>query len=210
MSVTALDLVPIDELEEYPLGPEDRVDSHSWIAWPHRRWLHSPVRLKGLPECRALHFDLICLSQDETPLGTLPTDTEILAKNLNVSEPDFKRLCALDYGPLHGWKPVRCDDEVRLFHPLVLEIALDALSRKEDNRARNEAANRKKRLQRLRAVMMGYHKELGQNDAAVEWIDEWLGERCTGNRTASWVERAIEAWTARTLGHRLHGKPPRS
>lgn len=208
MTISALDLVDMGDLDEYPIGAEDRLESHHWIAWEHRRWLNSSMRLKALPECRAIYFDLICVAQDQTPLGTLPTDTEELAKLVMVPLEQFQRLCAMEFGPLHNWAKTRCGDEIRLYHPTVLKIALDALSRKADNRARNEAANRQKRLSRLRSHVMGYHKDLAENDAAIVWIDDWLMERCSGYRTSQWIERAIQAWADRTLAARFDRKRP--
>jgi len=199
----SLRAVDVAELEEYPLGAEDRLESHFFIAWEHRRWLNSEMRLKGAEEARALYFDLICLSQDQSPVGTLPDDSEQLAKLLGVEEARFRRLCDTPYGPLHHWEPCLCDGVIRLMHPVVLRMVLDARARKQDNRARMEAANRQKRVQRLRQVVGGIHADLAKNDAAVLWIDEWLeGQGCT-YRSISWVQNAIGAWSDHTVG-RVH------
>ncbi len=64
LNVAGLQPVPTDDLPEYPLGIEDRLDSHYFMAWERRRWLNSDMRLKGTPECRALFFDLINISYD--------------------------------------------------------------------------------------------------------------------------------------------------
>ena len=59
-------------------------------------------------------------------------------------------------------------------HPVVLDMLIEAVSRKEDNRAKMEAANTVKRVQRLRTTVAGLHAEMAKNDAAVKWMDEWL------------------------------------
>lgn len=193
-------LVDTDDLPEYPLGPDDRLDSHYFITWERRRWLMSDMRLKATPECRALYFDLICISYDHAPIGTLPDDTEILARLLMVDRSHFEALCRLEYGPLHKWERCLCLGEVRLMHPFILRTLVDAISRKEDNRAKTEAANRAKRLQRLRGMVAGLHAELAKNDAAIAWMDEWLlGQGC-GYRKPEWAEKAMAAWSQ----HMMH------
>ncbi|GAA6190877.1 hypothetical protein [Phaeobacter sp. NW0010-22] len=192
--------VSVDDLPIYPLRVEDRLDSHFFMVWERRRWLNSDMRLKGTPECRALFFDLINIAYDNSPVGTLPDDLDVLAKLVFVEPGHFKALCGLTYGPLHKWTRCLCDgDEVRLMHPMVLRSLTEAVSRKEDNRARMEAANIVKRLQRLRATVAGLHLDLSKNDAAIKWMDEWLNDQGCGYRNTSWVERSILAWS----DHRL-------
>lgn len=200
----SVDLVDLDSLPEYPLTVEDRLDSHYFMAWERRRWLNSEMRLRGTHECRALYFDLINISYDQAPLGTLPDDHDLLAKLLMIDAAHFRNLCKLDYGPLHKWTRVRCGGEIRLMHWMVLRTLQEAVGRREDNRAKNEAANAAKRLQRLRITITGYHKELGANDAAIRWMDEWLLKEGCEYRTASWMERAMNGWMDHSLS--LSGK----
>ena len=192
-------LVETEDLPEYPFGAEDRLDSHYFITWERRRWLNSAMRLKGTPECRALHFDLICICYDQQPMGTLPDDMDLLAKLLMVERGHFEALCQLPYGPLHNWSRVRCDGEVRLMHRFVYHTLTEALARREDNRARMEAANASKRRQRLRTTLAGYSKDLAQNDAAVRWIDEWFDKQGCAYRSAEWIERGVRAWSDHAL-----------
>lgn len=199
MRETHLRPVSADELPVYPLTREDRLDSHYFIAWERRRWLNSDMRLKATPEARALYFDLINICYDQSPVGTLPDDLDLLAKMVFAEPGHFRAIASLDYGPLHKWGRCLCDgDEVRLMHPMVLKTLTEAISRKEDNRARTEAANAKKSRQRLRSMVAGYHVELAKNDAAILWMDEWLSER-TGYRNSGWVERAVAAWSDHAL-----------
>ena len=194
-AITPFQLVEASMLDEYPLAVEDRLDSHYFMAWERRRWLNSEMRLRGTPECRAYFFDLINISYDQAPLGTLPNDMDLLAKLLMVDPVHFRALCRMEFGPLHKWRPVRCEEEIRLMHPMVLRSLQEAVARREDNRARNEAANIAKRLQRLRITISGYHKDLATNDAAVRWIDEWLVSEGCEYRSSSWIERGIARWS---------------
>ena len=91
-------------------------------------------------------------------------------------------------------------------HPVVLDMLIEAVSRKEDNRAKMEAANTVKRVQRLRATVAGLQTEMSKNDAAVKWMDEWLIKQGVGYRNTSWVEQAMMAWA----DHRMDlGRAPR-
>lgn len=202
MTATAFRTVEASGLPEYPLDGSEQLDSHWFIPWQRRRWLNSDMRLKGTPECRALYFDLINVAFDQTPIGTLPRDMAILSKLAHVDRGHFEALCRLDYGPLHRWEPCRCGDEVRLMHPRVLKTLVESIARKEDNRARTEAANASKRLQRLRTTIAGYSLELSKHDAAIRWMDEWLIDQGCGYRGGRWIERAIVAWNEHSRGLR--------
>ncbi|RMC37512.1 hypothetical protein [Paracoccus alkanivorans] len=197
--MTQVHLAAVDDLDEYPLTAEVRLDGHYFMAWERRRWLNCDMRLKGTAECRALYFDLINISYDQSPVGTLPTDHAVLAKMLFIDRDHFSQLCRLEFGPLHKWRRVRCGDEVRLMHPMVLRSLTEAISRKEDHRARSDAASAAKRLLRLRSSLAGYQAELAQNDAAVRWIDEWLVKEGCEYRSASWIERGIARWSDHML-----------
>lgn len=198
--------VPTDELPEYPFGSDDRLDSHFFMVWERRRWLNSDMRLKASPECRALYFDLINIAYDNTPIGTLPTDLDTLAKLVFCEASHFRALCRLEYGPLHKWSECICEGgEIRLMHPQVLRSLTEAISRKEDNRARTEAANVATRLRRLRTTVAGLHVELAKNDAAIRWMDEWLNDQGCAYRNTSWVEKAMQGWSNRVFDQRRNG-----
>ncbi|MCA0848322.1 hypothetical protein [Salipiger thiooxidans] len=195
----------MDDLPVYPFTREDRLESHYFMAWERRRWLNSDMRMKGRPECRALYFDLICISFEQSPIGTLPDDMSLLAKLTHTDLGHFEQLCGAAYGPLHKWRRCRCEDEegVRLYHPVVLRTLNEAVSRKEDNRARMEAANIQKRLQRLRTTVAGFTPDLAKNDAAIRWMDEWLVAEGCEYRNATWIERAMMSWSNHMLDRRM-------
>ncbi len=89
-------------------------------------------------------------------------------------------------------------------HRQVLRNLTDAISRKEDNRSRMEAANVSKRMQRLRQTVAGLHLDLSKNDAAIRWMDEWLLNQSCSYRNTTWVEKAMMAWSGHVqdLGRR--------
>lgn len=203
MAVPGLAVVSTADLEEYPVSRDMRLDSHHFMAWEHRRWLNSSMRMKGTPECKSIYFDLICAAFGQSPVGTLPDDPDQLAKLALVPESHFRALCQLEYGPLHLWRLCLSEGERRLYHPQVLRTVTEAVARKEDNRARNEAANASKRRERLRVSVAGYSADLSANDAAILWMDEWLTAEGCGYRAARWIERAIEAWSAHMMALNL-------
>ncbi|UWQ19520.1 hypothetical protein K3551_09340 [Jannaschia sp. M317] len=164
------------------------------MPWERRRWLNSDMGLRGDWVCKAMYFDLINHAYDQSPIGTLPQDMATLARLLRADRTQFEDLVKLPLGPLHRWHPCRCDGEVRLMHDTVLRSLTEGFARREDNRARTDAANSAKRIQRLRISLAGLDKALAENDHAVRWIDEWLIEEGCVKRVASWIEKGVRAW----------------
>ncbi|WP_232618303.1 hypothetical protein [Pseudooceanicola marinus] len=104
----------LEAIPEYPLDPDLRLDSHSFIQWEHRRWMSSDMRWNGTHECKSMWFELVNLAHGETPVGTLPHDVKRLARMVQpaVDLTHFEALCQLEFGPLHGWIPCRCGEGV--------------------------------------------------------------------------------------------------
>ena len=209
MSGAFLNPIPAEDLPEYPISADDRLDSHWFMPWERRRWLNSTMRFKGTPECRAYYFDLINIAYDQSPVGTLPNDLDDLAKMLFVDPSHFRALVRLEYGPLHKWRRCLCDgDEVRLMHPTVLRSLTEAIARKEDNREKTEAANMRQRLRRLRITVAGLDTQAAKNDAAIKWMDEWLEKQSFRYRNTTAVEQAMLAWAGHVADLRHRGNRP--
>lgn len=201
---TGLRPVDSDALDDYPFDEDDRMDAHWFMAWERRRWLNSDMRMNATPECRALYFDLINIAYDQSPIGTLPDNLDTLAKLVYTEPGHFRSLCRLDYGPLYRWRRMLCSDgRVRFGHPVVIKSLLDALARKENNRAMTDAANERKRVNRLRQSVAQIHKELAKQDMALSWMDKWLLDRGCQYRSAEWVEKAMRAWMDHTLDRNM-------
>lgn len=96
--------VNVLDLPDYPIGPDQRLDSHGYVQWEHRRWLASDMRWNGSHECKSMWFELVNLAHGETPVGTLPDDPKRLARMIQpaVERDRFEELCKLEYGPLRG------------------------------------------------------------------------------------------------------------
>lgn len=175
-------LVASDELKHYPISASERLDSHYFLQWNLKRWRASEWRKKVDPECGWYGLQLFFIAQDGSPIGTLPADDHQLAFDLNLPLEKFKALCRREVGPLSGWSQVMCDNgEVRLAHPVVTEVALEALSSKKRNS--EAAAKRKlnKRLSDLRTMLeqIGASRLLAQPQF-VERFNDWMEKHHAG------------------------------
>lgn len=174
------ELVEVGELPEYPISAEDRLDSHFFIAWNLKRWRKSAFRQLAEPEVGWFGFLLFCEAHDETPVGTLPTDERLLAKALGIPIDHWRRLEDRNITPLHNWSKVQCDNgEIRLAHPVVTEVTLQAMKTRRVHQANTEARRRAKRIKDLHEMI---EKRIGaaQLLRAPQFLDrfnDWLEEK---------------------------------
>ena len=172
--------VPIDELPDYPISTEDRLDSHYFIQWNLKRWRTSVFRKLAEPEIGWFGFLLFCESHDETPVGTLPTDERLLASSLGITVDRWKLLCQRDITPLHNWTRVRCDNgEIRYAHPVVTEVAVEALKSSRKNKADRDDRKRAKRIKDLGEMIEKRIQapQLLRSPSFVDRFNDWLEER---------------------------------
>jgi len=187
-------VVDVATLPEYPLAQDARLKSHWFIAWDFNRWLNSAFRLKAQPEVRAYAFDLFCIAQNQIPVGTLPDDDHQLSALLNIDLAKWQDLRARTLGPLEHWVSCNCGGEIRLMHPVVLEVALDAVAKKEANESKNAAARERKKMERLKeSVAKVGTPRMAQDAAAMLRIRGWLSENVEGSWTEIRVREAVEA-----------------
>lgn len=186
--------VETSEIPAYPIEAGLRLESHYFINFHFNRWLTSDFRLLASDAVRAWAFDLFCVAQNQAPVGTLPMDETLQARLLGVDLSRWRELCALQISPLYNWSPCLCGDEVRLAHPVVTEIALDATKKRSAYLAKREADQERKRRLRLAEQIReaGGHSNLCENPAYVSRLDEWLVANCQGNRTTDRVREGME------------------
>lgn len=173
---TGFRIVETGELDAYPISANDRLDSHFFLQWNLKRWRGSEFRKKADPEVGWYGFQLFCIAQDGTPIGTLPCDDQQLAFDLNLPLERWHALLKRDVNPLHGWRRVKCDNgEIRLAHRVVTEVALEALGSKRRNAAAAEQRKLAKRLADLRDMVERIGaKQLLKNAGFIERFNEWL------------------------------------
>lgn len=201
----------VDEysLPEYPVDPDARLDSHGFLQWEYRRWLASDLRWGGTHEAKSIWFDLLNVAHGETPVGTLPYDIPRLARMVQpaVDAVHFERMCRVDFGPLHGWKPCRCGSQVRLMHDTVTRVVLSAFAGREKNKARADQQSKNQKLRRLKADVAAVAPEIAQDDAAVQYINAWIEKalemRGGDRRTTAELHAAIQAFLEQKKGAAL-------
>lgn len=190
-----LNIVDVSEIPVYPIPGDERLESHYFIAFHFNRWLNSDFRLKATAEVRAYALDLFCIAQNQSPVGTLPDDEELLAKLLMIDLAQWRDLCKRDMPPLYNWSKCLVGNVTRLAHPVVTEMAVKALSSKSKSEKAKERERERKRhiALRFQIVEAGGSSRLAENKAYIERLDAWLVANCTGNRTPSRVREAMEA-----------------
>lgn len=199
-SDTVLRSVYNRELEDYPISASDRLDSHYFLQWNLKRWRGSEFRKKAYsdPEVGWYGFELFCMAQDETPIGTLPCDDEQLAFVLHIPLEKWLALKKRDLSPLHGWYEVRCDNgEVRFAHKVVTEVAVEALGSKKRNAAKYADDRMRHRIntisQNLRANIPGGAR-IAKNEEMLNQLSDWIETAYPGGSATA--KRIKEAWEA--------------
>lgn len=195
-SISKFEVVGQKDVPEYPIADGERLKSHYFIPWHYNRWLNSDFRMKATAEVRAYAFDLFCVAQNQTPVGTLPDDDEILAKLMMLDLATWKDLRKRSVSPLYGWRHCKCGGgEVRLMHSVVLEMAEGSLTKRKVVVDGMEGERERRRLGLLQKAMLaaGAPARLAENAVYVERLDAFLLEHCTGNRTAVRIVEAMEA-----------------
>lgn len=200
MTTAAAHLRPVEacEMPEYPISAEERLDSHYFMQWNLKRWRASEFRRKADPEVGWFGFQLFCIAQDETPVGTLPCDDQQLAYELKLPLERWQALLKRDVTPLHKWERVRCDNgEVRLAHPVVTKVALEAMASRRRNAAEVERRRQNKRIADLRDMVgrLGASQLLNR-PGFVDRFNDWLEEHHPGvQRREPLVRAALDQFT---------------
>lgn len=193
----SLSVVTPESLPDYPISTRDKLPGHQWFAFNHVKWDRNPFRIRADLEVRAVFLELFCASQRETPLGTLPLADDLLAHAAGVPLDVWKRLLMREVGPLHDWQKCLCDNgEVRLMHPMVTEVALEAMKGRIKWAQAAEAEVERKRLAALPAKILraGGSERMAADAAYVMRLDQHLVETLTDgkSRTISVVRGAME------------------
>jgi hypothetical protein len=197
-------LRPVDdaELPEYPISASDRLDSHFFLQWNLKRWRASEFRRKADPEVGWYGMQLFMIAQDETPVGTLPNDHEQLAYELRLPLEVFRKLLDRSPSPLHKWGKVICDNgEIRLAHPVVTEVAVQAVGSKRKNAEKNAEDRMRKRLNTIKDALLNKipgGSRAAQSTDSLNRISDWIAVAYPGGSCTE--KRVREAWEAISMG----------
>jgi hypothetical protein len=167
------------DLFEYPIPSAERLESHSFFQFHYRRWCKSEFRQRASHEMRGAFMELIVASQDEGPVGTLPVAEDLLARAADMPLERWREMVQRPIGPLYGWR--RCITDlgvIRLYHPVVLEVAQSALKGRMDYLERSAAERERKRLVDLprKILAAGGSQRMAEDQAYVVRLDQFLLE----------------------------------
>ncbi|MTH76329.1 hypothetical protein [Paracoccus aestuariivivens] len=177
MVLRSVNPIPVDDLPEYPIASGLRLDSHFFMMFNYRRWMNSDFRSLADREVRGVAVDLFCAAQEQSPIGTLPTDERLLANAVDVPLDVWRQLNNREITPLHNWRRCICDNgQIRLFHPVVLEVAQSALGMKGDHEEKLANDRERKRLGQLPAqiIRAGGSRQMSEDDAYIVRLDQYL------------------------------------
>lgn len=204
MAINAVQLVEADEIETYPISSTERLDAHFFVAWNLKRWRGSEFRRHGYadPEVGWFGRELFELSQDETPVGTLPCDDEALAFLLRMPPARWRELRNREVSPLHGWHLVHCDNgQKRLAHPVVTEVAFEALRGKKKNAAKNADERMRKRIGTIVSHLKALPgaARIAEMEERVNAISDWIDDQYPGgSATLKRVKEALNDLSSRS------------
>ena len=197
--------VGTDDVFRYPIPLGVRLESHGWFQFHHSWWRTSDFRRDADRDVRGVFLDLLCASQDEDPVGTLPVSDSDLAWVARISLDEWVRLMARPITPLYGWS--RCivsDGRVRLYHPKLLTVTKSAAQSKVDAEQRRADDRERKRLKDLpeRILRAGGSRRLSEDQSYVVRLDQVLCETLEPgtSRTVLRVKQAMEQLDLASMG----------
>lgn len=197
------------DLPEYPEDLCDPSGANDYFTkfW-HDRWLSSRLHLTASLEVQAAALNLFFYARKQIPIGSLPRDPRMLTRLLRVTDSQWHQLMDQEITPLHGWHEYRHGDSVVLGHAVVIEVALDALDRREARKMANDDKAVRERRRRL----VGTLRQCGVTEAALKdwalvcWLDDWLEANHRGQRRFPQIEHSVKrALAAAAQAGKLNG-----
>ena len=208
MKAMATMICDVSDIDDYPLMRSDRLPSHYFTTFWHTRWLNSTLHLTADMAVQGAAMNLFFIAQSQSPVGTLPDDDVILSRLLRIDLLTWQALRGQRIGALHNWERVNCEGEIRLAHPVVTEVVLDAMHRREAKVASNESKAVYQRQQRLIAAWsdLGVGRDALADTVLIERAEAWLTETRPGRRTVQSYEAVLvhaqqSGWIGRPSRH---------
>lgn len=192
------DIRLIDD-EAMPNYPDDLIDvrmtSDYFTVFWHDRWLNSELCLKAKMDVQGAALNLFFIARKQNPIGSLPDDDLMLAKLLRIDAEQWHDLKHRRISPLHNWQHYNARGKIILGHPVVIEVAQDALHRRESREAASTEKATNLRLDRLRRSMADIRVSKGvlADQSLIERLDVWLLEHHKGQRRMPRFEASLNA-----------------
>ncbi|WP_422074126.1 hypothetical protein [Tranquillimonas rosea] len=188
---------PVDtnDLDDYPAELSDpKLTTDHFTAFWHDRWLNSELFLTAPLDVQAAALNLFFVARKQTPVGSLPDNDVMLAKLLRIELAAWSELRSRSISPLHNWRPYHHEGRIVLGHPVVIEVALDALHRREKREAAQSEKAIAERRRRLSATLaeMNCADAVCKDGALISWLDEWLCENHHGQRRMPGLKLSIQ------------------
>ena len=185
-----------DGLPEYPADLIDaRMTSDYFTVFWHDRWLNSELCLTARMDVQGTALNLFWIARKQNPIGALPANDDMLAKLLRIDREYWLELKGRPISPLHNWQRMRAGEKIVLGHPVVIEIALDALGRREIREAAQSEKAAAMRVKRLGEMMVeiGCDARMADDRALLGRLDDWLLENHKGQRRMPRFETSLKA-----------------
>ena len=194
MSAPHLRAIEGGDLPEYPAELCDpRLTSDYFTMFWHDRWLSSTLHLTAPMAIQGAALNLFFLARKQVPVGSLPVDDLVLARLLRVGDDDWRGWMAQPVTPLHNWTKYRYGAGEVYGHPVVIEVARDALQRREVRKAASDGKAVYQRQCRLAEAMavIGCDKSMCADKVLIERLDLWLLENHRGQRRMPQFEASL-------------------
>ena len=185
-----------DGLPEYPADLIDaRMTSDYFTVFWHDRWLNSELCLTADMDVQGAALNLFWIARKQNPIGSLPTNDDMLAKLLRIDRGYWRDLKGRTISPLHNWQRMRAGEKIVLGHPVVIEVALDALGRREIREAAQSEKAAAMRIKRLGEMMVeiGCDPRMAADKVLLGRLDDWLLEHHKGQRRMPRFETSLSA-----------------
>ncbi|WP_305972659.1 MULTISPECIES: hypothetical protein [unclassified Mameliella] len=187
--------IEVEDMPEYPQELCDPSGATDYFTkfW-HDRWLSSRLHLTASLEVQAAALNLFFYARKQNPIGSLPVDQRMLARLLRISDGQWHELMNQEITPLHGWREYSHDGGVVLGHPVVIEVAQDALDRREARKLANDDKAVQERRRRLVGTLRqcGCSEPMTKDWALVCWLDDWLAANHHGQRRFPQIQHSVE------------------
>jgi hypothetical protein len=174
-----------NDLPNPPIGAEVDLRDFGFMPLDTVRLRDSDLALTASAEGFRAAVLLWCAAWHQRPAGSLPNDDRAIAKLAGCDGAEFSKIRE---EALHGFT---CHKDGRLYHPVVVEKALEAWERKEQSAADREADRQRKKEWRAKKRQKKQHQRPSDDEGTSDGMDPGRPENVrsmTGTGTGTGTE----------------------